>query len=181
MRALPPGEGGSRRNPPGPGYPGPSHGAVGVIPSEEAMRSLVGHRFPGGSYRIEHWENFLLSDATGAEPLPERLAHPAHLFHVAINGVGTSITELFELAGCRLGAPVSIDYYDWRIHQPLREDATYSLAGGISAYEREARGRSTTIDSFTYEIELDDAGGDRVADVAFRWHFWRLPEAGEAK
>ena len=69
-----------------------------MIPSEETMRALVGHRFPGGTYRIEHWENFLLSEATGVEPLPERLAHPAHLFHVAINGVGTSISELFRLA-----------------------------------------------------------------------------------
>ena len=72
------------------------------------MRALVGHRFPGGRYTIEHWENFLLSDAAGVAPLPDGLAHPAHLFHVAINGVGTSITELFRLAGCALGAPVSI-------------------------------------------------------------------------
>ena len=35
-----------------------------MIPSEEAMLALVGHRFPGGTYRIEHWENFLFSEAT---------------------------------------------------------------------------------------------------------------------
>ena len=65
-----------------------------MMPSEAAMQALIGHRFPGGRYRIEHWENFLLSDATGSEALPDRLAHPAHLFHVAINGVGTSIGDL---------------------------------------------------------------------------------------
>ena len=141
------------------------------------MQALVGRRFPGGTYRIEHWENFLLSEATGVDPLPDGLAHPAHLFHVAVNGVGTSITELFELAGSRPGAPVSIDYYDWRIDRPLREDEAYSLAGGITEFERRGREGHPTVDSFTYQIELEDARGERVATVAFRWHFWRLGDA----
>ena len=148
-------------------------------PPEAAMRALVGHRFPGGTYRIEHWENFLLSDATGIGPLPDRLAHPAHLFHVAINGVGTTISELFRLAGSGPGAPVSIDYYDWHICEPLREDETYSLAGGITDFRRTAGEGAPTIDSFVYEIELCDEAGARVAEVAFRWHYWRIADAGE--
>ena len=150
-----------------------------MIPSEEEMRALVGHRFPGGTYRIEHWENFLLSEATGIGPLPDRLAHPAHLFHVAINGVGTSISELFELAESGSGAPVSIDHYDWHIHQPLREDETYTLSGGITHFLRTAREGAPPIDSFLYEIELCDEAGARVAEVAFRWHYWRVAEPGE--
>jgi len=151
-----------------------------MIPSEAAMRALVGHRFPGGTYRIEHWENFLLSEATGIDPLPDRLAHPAHLFHVAINGVGTTITELFRLAESVAGDPVSIDFYDWRTHTPLREDETYSLAGGIAEFTRSAREGSPVRDSFTYEIDIDDLEGARVAEVAFRWHYWRVAARGEA-
>lgn len=150
-----------------------------MIPSEDAMRALVGHRFPGGTYRIEHWENFLLSEATGAAPLPDGLAHPAHLFHVAILGVGTTISELFRLAGSAPGAPVSIDYYDWRIHRPLREDETYSLAGGIRDFARSVREGSPTRDSFTYEIELETSGSP-VAEVEFRWHYWRVAPADAA-
>ena len=149
-----------------------------MIPSQDAMQALVGRRFPGGTYRIEHWENFLLSEATGIDPLPDRLAHPAHLFHVAINGVGTSITELFRLAESGPGSPVSIDYYDWRIHEPLREDATYSISGGIADFARTDREGSPTRDSFVYEIALDDDDGSRVAEVAFRWHFWRIAQEG---
>jgi hypothetical protein len=148
-----------------------------MTPSEDAMRALVGHRFPGGTYRIEHWENFLFSEATGVDPLPERLAHPAHLFHVAINGVGTSISELFSLAGSAPGDPVSIDYYDWRVAQPLREDENYMLAGGITDFVRTLRPRAPTMDSFVYEIEIKDESTERVAEVAFRWHYWRV--AGE--
>jgi hypothetical protein len=149
-----------------------------LIPSEASMQALVGHRFPGGRYCIEHWENFLFSDATGIEPLPERLAHPAHLFHVAINGVGTSITELFALAESAEGSPVSIDHYDWRIHQPLREDETYQLSGGITAFKRSEREGAPTRDSFSYEIQVADSAGAPVAEVGFRWNYWRVVRWG---
>ena len=144
-----------------------------MIPSEEAMRALIGHRFPGGRYRIEHWENFLLSDATGVEPLPDRLAHPAHLFHVAINGVGTSIAELFALAEADRALPVSIDHYDWEIHEPLVEGANYVLSGGITEHERRGGDDAPTVDTFTYEIDVHREDGGLAAHVAFQWHYWR--------
>lgn len=138
------------------------------------MQRLVGHRFPGGQYKIEHWENFLLSEATGIEPLPGSLAHPVHLFHVPINGVGTSIAELFALAEVDRASPVSIDYYDWSIHTPIREGETYLLSGGITAYERKEKAGSPTIDSFIYEIDVAGEDGELAAQVAFRWHYWRV-------
>ncbi|HIF92736.1 MAG TPA: hypothetical protein EYQ60_06350 [Myxococcales bacterium] len=138
------------------------------------MQRLVGHRFSGGQYKIEHWENFLLSEATGIEPLPDSLAHPVHLFHVPINGVGTSIAELFALAEVDRASPVSIDYYDWSIHTPIREGETYSLSGGITAYERKEKAGSPTVDSFIYEIDVAGKDGELAAQVAFRWHYWRV-------
>ena len=123
------------------------------------MQALVGHRFPGGTYRIAHWENFLLSDATGAAPPPDGLAHPVNLFHVAINGVGTSIQSLFDLAQSPPGAPVSIAYYDWRIHRPLREDAEYRLAGGITSFARTQGDDGPVRDAFDYAITLTSGDG----------------------
>jgi hypothetical protein len=146
-----------------------------VIPNLEKMAGLVGHRFPGGEYRIEHWENFLLSDATGVAPLPNALAHPAHLFHVPISGAGMTIGDLFRLADADRAAPVSIDYYDWKIVTPLREAETYQLDGGITAHDRrDGVDGGPTVDSFTYEIDVSDTDGDLVAHVAFRWHYWRM-------
>lgn len=46
------------------------------IPSEESVKSVIGHEFPGGEYLIAHWENFLLTECTGAGALPDGLAHP---------------------------------------------------------------------------------------------------------
>jgi hypothetical protein len=146
-----------------------------VTPDLQKMAALVGHRFPGGTYRIEHWENFLLSDATGTDPLPDALAHPAHLFHVPISGAGITIGDLFALAGADRAAPVSIDYYDWEIHVPLREGEAYVLDGGITQHERkEGEGGGPTVDSFTYEIDVRDTADELVAHVAFRWHYWRF-------
>ena len=146
-----------------------------VIPTLERMAGLVGHRFPGGEYRIEHWENFLLSEATGVATLPNALAHPAHLFHVPILGAGITIGELFELAEADRAAPVSIDYYDWEIVAPLCEAETYQLDGGITAHDRrEGEGGGPTVDSLTYEIDVRDSAGDLAAHVVFRWHYWRV-------
>ena len=109
---------------------------------------------------------------------PDGLAHPASLFHLAINGAGTSIEELFELAHSRAGAPISIGYYDWQMHQPLREEQTYSLSGGITQVDRSVRRNGAIRDSITYRISIEDSTAAPVADVEFCWHFWRQPESG---
>jgi hypothetical protein len=140
----------------------------------EEMQALVGFEFPGGSVRIEHWENFLLTEATGSDPLPDALAHPIHLFHVPLAGAGVSIADLFALARSDGNASVTIDYYDWEYLQPLREEVEYRMHGGISEHERTENEAGTIVDSFTFRIEMADEAGDSVARVAFRWHFWRL-------
>jgi hypothetical protein len=104
--------------------------------TETELRGLVGHRFAGGRYRIEHWENWLLTDCTGREPLPDGLVHPIVLFHVPILGVGTSITELFELGGVSGPGSVGLEGYDWEYFGPLHEDVEYRMEGGIVSVER---------------------------------------------
>ncbi len=67
-----------------------------MVPAEE-IRALVGHQFPGGEYTIEHWGNFLLTQCTGANLVPDGMVHPVALFHVPILGSITSIAEMFAL------------------------------------------------------------------------------------
>jgi hypothetical protein len=144
--------------------------------SEERMRALVGHAFPGGHYRIEPWENFLLTEATGADRLPDGLAHPIHLFHVPIAGVGISISELFELAEAPSDASVTIDYYDWEFFEPLRESTPYAMRGGVREHERTPHEGGTIVDSLTYCIEVLSESEQLVARATFRWNFWRFAE-----
>lgn len=141
---------------------------------EEELGALVGHRFPGGTRCVEHWENFLLTDATGSPPLPDGLVHPAHLFHVPIDGAGVTIADLFALGRAESDASITIDYYDWEILRPLQEGERYTVEGGITEYERTGGGDRPIVDSLTFRIEMSGGDGALVARITFRWHFWRF-------
>lgn len=137
-----------------------------------ALEHLIGHRFPGGTTTIEHWENYLLTEATGRDPMPDDLAHPIHLFHVPIRGVGTSIAELFALAEADGPDLVGLDSYDWEWFAPLREDVDYRCEGEIVSTERKARG-GVPYDEMVFRIDLLD-GDTPVARVTNTWHLWRV-------
>jgi hypothetical protein len=140
--------------------------------SEADMLALIGHRFPGGRYRIEHWENWLLTNCTGADPLPDGLVHPIALFHVPILGSGMTITKLFELGHAAGAGSVGLDGYDWEYLQPLREDIEYVIEGGITSVERRVTESGQVYDAVAYTIELFDEGVV-AARITNRWRFRR--------
>lgn len=141
--------------------------------SEAEMLDLVGHRFAGGHRRIEHWENWLLTDCTGAAQLPDGLVHPIALFHVPIQGAGTSIAELFAL--CRMDGPgsVSLEGYDWEYFRPLREDSDYRVEGGIVEVDRRRTSTGQVYDAVAFQIDLFDEQDRAAARVTNRWRFHR--------
>ena len=143
--------------------------------TEADMSALVGHRFPGGRYRIEHWENWLLTDCTGAEQLPDGIVHPIALFHVPILGSGITITKLFELGGATGAGSVGLESYDWEYFSPLREDVEYRIDGGITEVERRTADNGQVYDALAFSIELFD-GDELVARVTNRWRFRRVSE-----
>lgn len=143
-------------------------------PPTPDLASLVGHRFPGGRYTIGHWENWLLTDCTGAaEQLPDGQVHPIALFHVPILGAGTSITELFTLLGAAGAGSVSLLGYDWEYFAPLCEDVSYRCEGGIVSVERTVPSETTrSSDTVAFQIDLHD--DDRlVARITNRWRINR--------
>jgi len=136
------------------------------------MLSLVGRRFPGGTYRIQHWENWLLTDCTGAEQLPDARVHPIALFHVPILGSGTTITELFEMGHADGAGSVGLDGYDWEYFEALREDVEYRIDGGVTSVERRTDDNGRVYDAFSFSIELFDS--DRLAArITNHWRFRR--------
>lgn len=150
---------------------------IDVTPTEAEVHALVGQRFRGGSYCIEHWENWLLTDCTGREPMPDGLVHPIALFHVPILGVGTSISELFRLGRARGAGSVGLEGYDWEYFGPLREGIAYRMEGGIVAAERTSSADGAVADRVTFQIELHDSTTQDeevlAARVTNRWIFRR--------
>jgi hypothetical protein len=142
-------------------------------PTEAEVLALVGHRFPGGTRTIEHWENWLLTDCTGRNPLPHQLVHPIALFHVPIQGAGTSIAELFALGQVEGPGSVGLDSYDWEYFQPLHEDVDYRFEGGVTDVERCQTAGGKTYDRFVFSIDLSDPQGAPVARITNHWRLRR--------
>ena len=135
------------------------------------MLGLVGHRFPGGKRTIARWENYLLTDCTTSPQLDDGLVHPIALFHIPIQGVQTSIAELFEIGRVEGAGSVGLDGYDWEYFQPVREDVEYSCEGQILEVERLYTDSGNMYDRFVFAIKLSDQEDQLVARAT---SFWRL-------
>ncbi len=142
------------------------------IPDEDSIRALVGHEFPGGKYTIAHWENFLLTECTGAEPLPDDQAHPVALFHMPILGAGTSIGEMFALGQAESDFSIGIESYDWELHTALREDLEYDVSGRIISAERK-QGPKNPFDRIQFQFDLHEPDGSHAARTTITWHYRR--------
>jgi hypothetical protein len=139
----------------------------------EQMRDVVGHRFPGGTFTIEPWENVLLSDVMGVEPLPDGIAHPAYLFHAPLAGVGVRVADIFELCRAESDEAVRAGEYRWDLHEPLRVGATYRMSGGFTGVDRKVGRRGGPMDVVSFEIDVHDEAGTQVASTLSSWIFLR--------
>ncbi len=140
----------------------------------EEMRSLVGHRFPGGTFTIERWENVLFSDAMACDPLPDGLAHPAYLFHAPLAGVGLTYRDIFELCRAESDEAIRAGEYVWDVHRPLRVGHTYRMSGEFTNVVRKQGRRAGLMDIVTFRIDLhDQADGALAATIVNSWIFLR--------
>lgn len=145
------------------------------LPPVEEIEALVGHEFPGGRYTIAHWENFLLTECTGAEPLPDDLAHPIALFHMPILGAGTSIGEMFALGQADSDHSIGIESYEWEFHQPLREEVEYDVTAKITEADRRTRDSGRVYDRIQFRFDLAGPDGSAAASTIVTWHYNRGP------
>jgi hypothetical protein len=142
--------------------------------AEDELRPLVGHRFPGGTVTIEHWENVLLSDVMGVPPLPDGLVHPAALFHVTVRGGGLRIGEIFTLLRAESDEAVRGGEFRWTFARPLREETPYRATGVVRSIERKQSRALGAMDAVTFRFELyDDADDGLVATAEATWLFLR--------
>ena len=142
------------------------------MPSEEKLQTIIGHEFPGGEYVIAHWENFLLTECTGAEALPDGLAHPVALFHVPILGAGTTIGEMFELGMANSEFSIGIESYEWEMFESLREEVTYQISGQIIGAQRKQNNEGHIYDRIQFQFDLRQKGKD-IARSTITWLYNR--------
>lgn len=143
------------------------------IPPEEDITRLAGHRFPGGFYTVAHWENFLLTECTGAQLLPDGQVHPVALFHIPIIGAGTSIAEMFALGQAESDLSILIESYDWETLLPLREETRYRVTGSITSAERRKNDEGKLYDRIQFCFELHTPEDALAARTTITWHYTR--------
>ena len=148
-----------------------------VQPPVEDIRALVGHEFPGGTYTVAHWENFLITECTGSEPLPDGLVHPVVLFHMPILGANTSIGGMFALGQAESDSSIGIESYDWEIERPLHEEVEYTVTRKVTEADRVQGplrgGRRDAYDRIQYRFELRESGGEFAASSTITWTYRR--------
>lgn len=143
------------------------------VPPEAEIQAITGHRFAGGHYTIAHWENFLLTECTGAELMPDGIAHPVALFHVPIIGSGTSIAEMFALGQAESDLSITIESYDWEMFEPLREETRYAVSGSVVSAERCLDDKERIYDRIQFCFELHSPEQALVARTTITWHYTR--------
>jgi len=143
------------------------------VPDEAAITRLAGHRFPGGTYTVAHWENFLLTECTGAELLADGMVHPVALFHIPILGAGTSIAEMFDLGQAESDLSIMIESYDWETFLPLLENVCYRASGSVTSAERCRDADKNLYDRIQFRFELHTPENTLAARTTITWHYTR--------
>ncbi len=146
--------------------------------SFQSMKVLEGYKFPGGSFRIEHWENFLIHDLMLVPQSSNGLAHPLYLFHAPLAGLGLKIAEIFKLCFAESDEAVRAGEYIWEINTPLREEQTYLMQGTVTSVVRKHGKRGGLMDFVTFVIDINN--GETLncdARVTNTWIFMRRDES----
>jgi acyl dehydratase len=136
-----------------------------VVITATALQDIVGHRFPGGSVRVEPYRNWLTCDAVHSPVPPDGIAHPMFCYYGALAGMGISLDELFALAGATAEDGVMFGEAEIELRRPLRVGERLVVRGGIVGAERKQGQRAGVFDIVTFRLELVDESG-QVAGVS---------------
>ncbi len=141
--------------------------------SEETIKALVGYEFRGGEYLVEHWENFLLTESMGGQPLKDSVVHPTAFYHVPIYACNTSIEELYELGYADSVASITLESYECDMLHPLKEDVSYKGKGKITEAARCTGEEGKTFDRIQFSFELVNPEGELTARSVITWNYMR--------
>lgn len=138
------------------------------------LDSLRGAPFPGGTSRIEPYENALMHDAVRSPRSP--LPHPIWVFVAAQRGMGLTLGELFEWFDCPASDGPLLGECALEFRAPLRVGTDYQVSGRVLDVQRK-RGRTLgAFDLVTCGLDLN-SGDTAEPDASIRYGMI-LPKGG---
>lgn len=129
----------------------------------EELEALVGTSFPGGTYTIEPYEHWLMTDAFGSTPSRDGSAHPMYAYYGALAGMGMSVDDLFARVGASADDGPMFGEAGIEVLKPLEIGATYTVTGGFESVVRKEGRKAGVFDIVGFRLELRDAGGELAA------------------
>jgi hypothetical protein len=146
--------------------------------SERDYSHLVGHRFPGGTYTLPEYVNWLWEDAILSEH-DGGLAHPSLGYYIAMAGLGVSIGEVMALLEGTADSGVMFGENELEFQGSLRAGATYECEGEITAVERKTGKRAGVFDKLTFRIQVGEPGASVPSVVCTNTWIFPRKEAGD--
>lgn len=146
--------------------------------TEEELESLVGRRFPGGTYTAEPYVNWLTCDCVLAPELANAgSAHPLLVYMATQAGIGLSLEELFELFKGKSEDGPMLGEWGMEVYSPLQIGASYTVSGGITGVQRKTGKKTGVFDIIQFELQLR-ATSDADTLVAVTRSSFILPRRG---
>jgi hypothetical protein len=140
--------------------------------TEEELDALVGTPFPGGTYTVEPYVNWLTCDCVLAPALAAiGAAHPLLVYMAGQAGIGLSLAELFAL--CRASSEDGPMLGEWgmQLNRPLEVGAEYAVSGGITDVVRKTGKKTGVFDVIRFGIELRSTIGSAEPDALLHSSF----------
>jgi acyl dehydratase len=133
---------------------------------------LIGHRFPGGTFTLPEYLSWLWADAALAQPDPET-AHPSLGYFVAMQGMGVTIQEIFDLLDTSGDAGVMFGETQLEFARTLTPGTTYAVDAEITGVERKSGRRAGAFDKLTFVSRVRDR--DSGEPVVTNTNTWIIP------
>lgn len=133
---------------------------------------LEGHRFPGSTYTLPAYLAWLWSDAAEIQP-DATAAHPSLAYFVAMQGLGVTIQEIFDLMEATADSGVVFGETELELLRPVRPGGTYAVEGEIASVQRKSGRRAGVFDKLTFVGRLFEH--DTREPVATNTNTWIFP------
>jgi hypothetical protein len=139
-----------------------------IVPETDAIfdarrERLVGHKFPGGEFRVQPHERWLSHDAMLNPDIPEPILHPSWILIGGLRGMGISIDDLIRLADSEPEAGVVFGETELEQFEPLVADQRYLVSGEITDMRRRVSQRAGVIDLVDFRLDIRNEAGGLVA------------------
>ena len=135
----------------------------------EPISSVVGTRFPGGTYRIDPVQNETVCRLLGARPAADGTAHAIYGYIATRCGCGFGVDEILAVADAKVEEGPMLASLDLDYRSALRVGETYRVSGEFTSLERKQGRRAGAFDLLQFELRLTAPGDDVVVACTQSW------------